>query len=176
MPSDAVSADADANAVPGVADAGVAASAEVGPAVEVGYRVGPGEPVEVTAATVDPLDAWVSGVAGVPAGPARALPTLPAVIALTAAAGWGGPAALLTSLLTGRTGAAVVHGDQRIEALRPVRIGDRLVFASEVESVRALGGATVLAVGTSVTSGTGEAVATLRSVFVLTGATGRGAA
>ncbi len=142
-----------------------------GPAVPLarGSRGGPSEPVEVSATAVDGLDDWLCGVAGVPAGPARALPTLPAVLALTSAAGSGGPAALLASLVAGRPGMAVVHGDQRIEAHRMVRVGDRLLFASEVESVRAMGGATVLAVGTTVTTEDGESVATLRSSFVVTG-------
>ncbi len=130
----------------------------------------------MSAAAVDRLADWLSGVAGVPASSARAVPTLPAVLALTDAAGAGGPAALLAVLLADRPGAAVVHGDQRIEATRAVRAGDRLVFASEVESVRALGGATVLAIGTAVTSEAGEPVATLRSSFVVTGAASGGAA
>ena len=138
--------------------------------VQRGSRVGPSEPVAVAADAVDRLDDWLSGVAGVPAAPARAVPTLPAVLALTGATCSGSPAALLGAVLADRPGAAVVHGEQRIEATRAVRVGDRLVFTSEVESMRAMGDATVLAIGTTVATAAGEPVATLRSSFVVTGA------
>lgn len=147
-------------------------------------RVGPSQPFEVTAAAIDPLDACLSAVDGVPAGvggPAGALPTLPAVFALADAAGGGGPASVLRAATTGRPGVGVVHGDTRIEVVRPVRVGDRLVFTSTVESVRSMGGATVLAVGTTVAASDpvasepvsagpdgAEPVASVRSTFVLT--------
>ncbi len=142
----------------------------------MGLRLGPSEPFEVTGAVIDPLDACLSAVEGVPAdpgGPPMALPTLPAVLALADAAGGGGPASVLRAATAGRAGVGVVHGDTRVESVRPVRVGDRLVFTSTVESVRSMGGATVLAVGTTVVAaGAGsrdaEPVASLRSTFVLT--------
>ena len=138
--------------------------------------MGPSRPFEVTDAVLDPLDACLSAVDGVPSGPAAALPTLPtlpAVLALADAAGDGGPAGLLRAAVAGRPGVGVVHGDTRIETVRPLRVGDRLLFTSTVESVRSMGGATVLAVGTSVVAlGTGgdgaEPVASVRSTFVVT--------
>jgi len=145
-------------------------------AVAIGLRVGPSAPFEVTGAVLGLLDACLSGVDGVPAGAVPALPTLPGVLALADAAGDGGPAAVLGAVVAGRPGAGVVHGDTRIEAVRPVRIGDRLVFTSTVESVRSMGGATVLAVGTSVVAlgslvgraQDDEPVASVRSTFVVT--------
>lgn len=151
--------------------------------------MGPSEPFEVTGAVIDPLEACLSAVDGVPVdpgGPPVALPTLPAVLALADAAGGGGPASVLRAATAGRAGVGVVHGDTRIESVRQVRVGDRLVFTSTVESVRSMGGATVLAVGTTVVaagasgagasgaasdsaaSGGAEPVASVRSTFVLT--------
>lgn len=150
--------------------------AETSASVAVGLSVGPSEPFEVTGAVIDPLAACLSAVGGVPAAPVGTLPglpTLPAVLALADAAGDGGPSGVLRVAVAGRSGAAVVHGDTRLEAVRPVRVGDCLVFTSTVESVRSMGGATVLAVATSVVAlgppgGGSEPVASVRSTFVVT--------
>ena len=141
-----------------------------GLSVAVGTRVSSAEPLLVAPEITEGLTTWLARVSGVPAGPGdpgTALPTLPAVLALTAGA--GGPGALLAQVLAGHPGAAVVHGEQRIEAVRPVRAGDRLLFTSTVESARAMGGATVVAVATGITDADGSPVATLRSSFVLSG-------
>lgn len=164
-------------------------SAETSAPVVVGFRAGPSEPFEVTGDVTAALDACLSAIDGLPVHAGEpghapvALPTLPAVLALADAAGGGGPAAVLRAATAGRRGVGVVHGDTRIAAVRAVRVGDRLVFTSTVESVRSMGGATVLAVGTTVVAagpefagpdggGPGpadhEPVASVRSTFVLT--------
>lgn len=140
-----------------------------GPTVAVGTRVSSAEPLLIAPGIPDGLAAWLAGVSGVPADPSGHLPTLPAVLGLTAAAGAGGPGALLAQVLAQHPGAAVVHGEQRIEAVRPVVAGDRLLFTSTLESSRAMGQATVVAVSTRVTDAGGGPVARLRSSFVLTG-------
>ena len=147
------------------------------PEIAVGLTAGPSDPVEVGVALVDPLRDWASRVDGVPAPGGDAVPpTLPAVLALTDRAGRGGAGALLAALLGGIPGAAVVHGDQRLESLRPLGAGDRVVFTSRVVSVRAMGGAQVVAVATAVDDAADcEPVARLRSTFVL-GSSGPGAA
>jgi len=132
------------------------------------------EPHELDRAQLAALTGWLNSIPGVPSDPCdpaptgEALPTVPAMLALGAAAGSGGPAALLSGPLADRPGAAVVHGEQRIELSRAPRAGDRLVFASELVSARQLGGSSVLSVATTVRTAADEPVANLRSTFVVT--------
>lgn len=148
--------------------------------LQVGDRVGPGEPLPVRAAAVAAFGQAL-GAGSVPAG-GLAPATMVVAVALGAE---GGPVDLLAPQVSAGTAVAVVHGDQQLTVHRPVRVGDRLRFASTVRTVRRLPGATVVVVVTDVTGITdlsevagelgvratgidGEVVADLQATFVLT--------
>lgn len=154
--------------------------------VRVGDRVGPGEPVVVDAvraasfaAALDP--SAVSSAVGQDepsgardVGGARTAAPATMVVALALGAA-GGPVDLLGPLVRSGEAAGVVHGDQQLTIHRPVRVGDRLVFASTVRTVRRLPGALVTVIVTEAIDVTGagrdgtdgEVVADLQATFVL---------
>lgn len=155
--------------------------------VRVGDRVGPGEPVVVDAvratsfaAALDPSGAGLAaagndertGARDAGGGRTAAPATMVVALALGAA---GGPVDLLGPLVRSGAAAGVVHGDQQLTVHRPVRVGDRLVFASTVRTVRRLPGALVTVIVTEAIDVTdagsdgadGEVVADLQATFVL---------
>lgn len=153
--------------------------------LQVGDRVGPGEPVGVRAAAVAAFGEAL-GAGPVPGGrlaPVGGLAPATMVVAVALGAE-GGPVDLLAPQVSAGSAVAVVHGDQQLTVHRPVRVGDRLRFASTVRTVRRLPGATVVVVVTDVTGITdlsevagelgvratgidGEVVADLQATFVL---------
>lgn len=60
----------------------------------------------------------------------------------------------------------LMHGAQRFEQHRPVRVGDVLTAQLSVESVRSLGGADVIGTRTEVTTTVGEPVCTAYATLV----------
>lgn len=65
----------------------------------------------------------------------------------------------------------VVHAEQAYAFERPLRVGDRLLVAATIESIRTKGGHGFLTLRTDLTdAGTGERVATARSVLLERGA------
>ncbi len=155
--------------------------------VRVGDRVGPGEPVVVDAvraasfaAALDPSGVGVAAAGHVEStgardvGGARTAAPATMVVALALGAA-GGPVDLLGPLVRSGEAAGVVHGDQQLTVHRPVRVGDRLVFASTVRTVRRLPGALMTVIVTEAIDVTdagpdgidGEVVADLQATFVL---------
>jgi acyl dehydratase len=63
----------------------------------------------------------------------------------------------------------VVHGEQRFELHRPVRVGDVLQMVSRVEDVKDAGRNELIAMAMEVTDAGGEPVATIRSTIVSRG-------
>ncbi len=64
----------------------------------------------------------------------------------------------------------VVHRDERIEQIRPVRAGDELVAILTVESLRAAAGVDMIATRTDISTVGGEAVCTATATLVHRGA------
>ncbi len=54
----------------------------------------------------------------------------------------------------------VIHADQRLESVRPVRAGDSLTARLTVESLRSMGGSDIVATRTELTGPDGELVCT----------------
>ena len=67
----------------------------------------------------------------------------------------------------------VVHGEQRFELHRPVRVGDVLQLVSRVEDVKDAGRNELITTVTVVTAAAGEPVATLRGTIVSRGTAAR---
>ncbi len=63
----------------------------------------------------------------------------------------------------------VVHGEQRFELHRPVRVGDVLQMVSQVEDVKDAGRNELIVMAMEVTAADGEQVATIRSTIVSRG-------
>ena len=63
----------------------------------------------------------------------------------------------------------VVHGEQRFELHRPVRVGDVLQMVSRVEDVKDAGRNELIVMAMDVTAADGEQVATIRSTIVSRG-------
>lgn len=69
----------------------------------------------------------------------------------------------------------LIHGDQRFEYTRPVRVGDRLVTTLEITGAKTLRGRDVLALRADVADVGGEHVVTVHMTFVaLSGVNGGG--
>ncbi len=157
--------------------------------IRVGDRVGPGEPVVVDAvraasfaAALDPSAVGVAaaghdehtGAQDFGGGRTAAPATMVVALALALGAA-GGPVDLLGPMIRSGEAAGVVHGDQQLTVHRPVRVGDRLVFASTVRTVRRLPGALVTVIVTEAIDVTdaapdrtdGQVVADLQATFVL---------
>ncbi|MBV9095707.1 MAG: MaoC family dehydratase N-terminal domain-containing protein [Streptosporangiaceae bacterium] len=66
--------------------------------------------------------------------------------------------------------AMVVHGEQSFTHARPLHAGDVVVAQSTIESIRAVGGNTLLTTVTDITTTGGEQVCTARSTLVERGA------
>lgn len=64
----------------------------------------------------------------------------------------------------------VVHRDERIDQIRPVRAGDALVGSLTVDSVRAAAGVDMIATRTDISTVDGEAVCTATATLVHRGA------
>ena len=60
----------------------------------------------------------------------------------------------------------VVHRDERIEQVRPIRAGDALVGTLNVDSVRAAAGVEMIATSTAISTADGEAVCTATATLV----------
>ena len=60
----------------------------------------------------------------------------------------------------------LIHGDQRFEYVRPVRVGDRLVTTLEITGAKNLRGMDVLTLRADVADADGEPVVTLHMTFV----------
>ncbi|WP_307816516.1 FAS1-like dehydratase domain-containing protein [Nocardioides limicola] len=60
----------------------------------------------------------------------------------------------------------IVHGDQRFEYARPVRIGDRLTAALEVVSVRSIGGNDIIGTRSAITDADGVEVCATSATLV----------
>lgn len=67
--------------------------------------------------------------------------------------------------------ARVVHGEQEYEWSRPVRVGDVLEVASQVESIRTKGGHEFLTLRTEMRDADGDLVVVARSSLVVRGST-----
>jgi acyl dehydratase len=63
----------------------------------------------------------------------------------------------------------VVHGEQRFELHRPVRVGDVLQMVSRVEDIKDAGRNEVVAMAMRITDADGGSVATIRSTLVSRG-------
>lgn len=63
----------------------------------------------------------------------------------------------------------VVHGEQRFELHRPVRVGDVLHMVSRVEDIKDAGRNEVVAMAMQITDADGGSVATIRSTLVSRG-------
>ena len=63
----------------------------------------------------------------------------------------------------------VVHADERFTHHRPAVAGDELVGTTTVESVKSLGGHTMVTTATEITTTAGEAVSTVRSTLLVRG-------
>jgi acyl dehydratase len=63
----------------------------------------------------------------------------------------------------------VVHADERFTHHRPAVAGDELVGTTSVESVKSLGGHTMLTTATEITTTGGEPVSTVRSTLLVRG-------
>ncbi|MEW1979361.1 MaoC family dehydratase N-terminal domain-containing protein [Citricoccus sp. NPDC079358] len=63
----------------------------------------------------------------------------------------------------------VVHADERFTHRRPAVAGDELIGATTVESVKTLGGHTMVTTATEITTTGGEAVSTVRSTLLVRG-------
>jgi acyl dehydratase len=63
----------------------------------------------------------------------------------------------------------VVHGEQRFELHRPVRVGDVLQMTSRIEDIKDAGRNELIAMAMSITAADGEQVATVRSTIVSRG-------
>ena len=64
----------------------------------------------------------------------------------------------------------VVHRDERIDQVRPVRAGDALVGVLTVDSVKAAAGVDMIATRTDISTVDGEAVCTATATLVHRGA------
>ncbi len=60
----------------------------------------------------------------------------------------------------------VVHGEQRFTYTRPVVVGDRLVAALSVDTLRQIGGADIIGTRSEITDENGEAVCTAYATLV----------
>jgi acyl dehydratase len=63
----------------------------------------------------------------------------------------------------------VVHGEQRFELHRPVRVGDVLQMVSRIEDIKDAGRNELIAMAMQITDAAGERVATVRSTIVSRG-------
>ncbi len=63
----------------------------------------------------------------------------------------------------------VVHGEQRFELHRPVRVGDVLQMVSRVEDIKDAGRNELISMAMQITDAAGERVATVRSTIVSRG-------
>ncbi|MGO1884475.1 MAG: FAS1-like dehydratase domain-containing protein [Citricoccus sp.] len=63
----------------------------------------------------------------------------------------------------------VVHADERFTHHRPAVAGDELIGATSVESVKSLGGHTMVTTATEITTPAGEPVSTVRSTLLVRG-------
>lgn len=59
-----------------------------------------------------------------------------------------------------------VHGEQRFEVQRPIRVGDVVAATMEIESVRSIAGADIMVARCAVTTQTGELLCVARSTLV----------
>ncbi|GAA4775792.1 MaoC family dehydratase N-terminal domain-containing protein [Citricoccus nitrophenolicus] len=63
----------------------------------------------------------------------------------------------------------VVHADERFTHHRPAVAGDELIGTTSVESVKSLGGHTMVTTATEITTPAGEPVSTVRSTLLVRG-------
>ncbi|MFP5347398.1 MAG: MaoC family dehydratase N-terminal domain-containing protein [Actinomycetes bacterium] len=66
----------------------------------------------------------------------------------------------------------IVHGDQRFRHHRPIVAGDRLVATLHVDSVRSMGGHSMVTTRSEIATEAGEAVCTATSTLVVRGEEG----
>ena len=115
-----------------------------------GRRFDPTSPFEVTSRSVRE---FASAIGAADVGAAAPF-TYPIVVAFQALR------RLLEDPDSGLELSRLVHGSQRFEQHRPVRVGDVLTASLSVESVRSVGGADVVATRTEIGTVSGEPVCT----------------
>ena len=124
-----------------------------------GRSFAPTPPFTVTAQSLRDFIAAI-GATEAPEEAGLAPPTYPIVVAFPALQG------LLDDPDIGIALHRLVHGGQRFEQHRPVRVGDVLTAQLSVESVRSLGGADVIGTRTQITTTVGEPVCTAYATLV----------
>jgi acyl dehydratase len=90
-------------------------------------------------------------------------PTFPIVFT------WAASAALINDPDLGMDFSRVVHGEQKFAYTRPVYAGDRLVTEVTIESIREVGGSSIITSRADVATEAGEPVVTARSTLFVRG-------
>ena len=90
-------------------------------------------------------------------------PTFPVMVSQRASAG------VIFDPELGLDYSRVVHGEERFVYTRPVRVGDRLVAALTIESIRSMAGNDILGTRADVTTEDGEPVVTAYSTIIVRG-------
>ena len=126
----------------------------------VGRSFGPTAPFDVTAEHVAEFAAAIGAdyQAGDPAPV-----TFPIVVAFQAMT------ALMEDAAVGITLERVVHGEQRFDYSRPVRVGDRLAATLYVDTLRSIGGADIIGTRSTIADADGHLVCTAKATLVYRG-------
>jgi acyl dehydratase len=140
----------------------------------VGRVYGPGEPYEVSRVKIadfadaigEPSELCRNREAAVKAGypDVIAPPTFAVIIDQRSTS------AVVTDPGLGLDYAMVVHGEQSFSYARPLHAGDVVVATTTVESIKGVGGLTMMVTSTSIDTVDGEHVCTARSNLVERGA------
>lgn len=128
-----------------------------------GRRYPPTEPYEVTSAKIEEFAAALGDANPAYRGDAAVAP--PTFAAVIAGRAWG---ALWADPELGLELRRIVHGDQRITSVRPLRAGDRVTATLTIDKVRNRGGVDMIYSTVSLATPAGDEVCTASSTFMHT--------